>query len=370
MKREFKIAVLPGDGIGPVVVEAALQVLEAMDLELKFNFGRIGWQYWCEQGNPLPAETEALVAESDAVLFGAITSKPEKEAAAELSAHLKQNGCRYSSPIVELRRKFQLFCAVRPVKDLLSEDNKLDLIICRENCEDLYLGYDYQPPPKILYDFIWQGGSDGRIKGLKREETAVSLKIYTLAGIKRFLEKSFTIAKKKKRKKVTLIHKANIMRATDGLFLKTAEEMAEKYPDLEFEAMNVDTAAMKLVSEPQRFEMLICPNLYGDILSDLAAGLAGSIGLAPSANFGTTTALFEPVHGSAPDLPPDSADPVGAILSAAMMLEWLELEREAQEIETAVRKTLTEGRILTPDLGGTSRTSEMVKAIIDNLNGI
>jgi len=364
-----QIAVLPGDGIGPVVIDCALKVLEQFKLPLSFQFGDIGWNFWCREGTPLPERTCRLISASQAILFGAITSKPDQRAEEELLPELRGKGLRYFSPIVRLRQQFELYFGLRPVKIWQNNSSrpKRKIIILRESCEDLYAGYEYQPPPVSLYQLILAGGRDGLNFRVPRNEIAVSLKIFSYSRQKRFLLKAFEFARSQKRK-LTIVHKANIMRATDGLFLQIAGELQNEFAEVPCDYLNVDTAAMKIVSHPEELDLLACPNLYGDILSDLAAALGGGLGVVPSAIIGEQLGLFEPVHGSAPDLDPHLANPAAAMLSAAMLLEYLNFEAEAKEIESAVEKTIANRKFLTPDLGGKCTATEFTAAVINNLN--
>jgi methanogen homoisocitrate dehydrogenase len=320
--RAATVAVVPGDGIGPEVVESALAVLEAAGAEFERVFFEVGLNRWKRTGQALGEDDLERIKECDCVLFGAITTPPDPN---------------YKSVLLRIRKELDLYANIRP---FTSRD--MDFIIVRENTEGLYSGIEE---------------SD--------EEVARTVRVITRHGSERIAEKACDLASK--RKELTIVHKSNVLKS-DRLFLKTCREVAE-LRGVPYEDMLVDACAYNLVLRPQRFDVLVTTNLFGDILSDEAAGIVGSLGLCASANIGDRYALFEPIHGSAPDIAGKGiANPVGAIRSAAMMMEWLGYFDLAKRIKDAVNRSLEDGQ-KTPDLGGSCSTSEVTKAIIKHLEG-
>ncbi len=358
---KYKIAWLPGDGIGKDVLDATRIVLDAVKFDAEYIHGDIGWEFWKNEGNPLPDRTIEMMKNTDAAMFGAITSKPEDEAQKELAPHLQGKGLKYRSPIVRLRQLFDLYICLRPAKAIpgnpLNFKENIDLIIFRENTEDLYFGAELYPP--LPDEFL-------KIEGLEKipRDAAVSMKVITPRGSERIIRAAFEYARKHGRKKVTAVHKANVVRAADGLFLQTAKKIAEEYPDIEFDHANVDSFCMWVIKNPERFDVIVAPNLYGDIISDLCTQMVGGLGFAASGNIGDNYAVFEPVHGSAPKYAGQyKVNPTAAILAAKMMLEWLGETEKAQKIEKAVHEVIKEGKVRTYDLGGQNSTLEMAEAI-------
>ncbi|HIP25665.1 MAG TPA: NAD-dependent isocitrate dehydrogenase [Archaeoglobus profundus] len=323
-----KIVVIPGDGIGKEVMEAAMLVLEELNLPFEYIYMEAGDECAKKYGTPLPEETLQACKESDAVLFGAVG-----ETAADV--------------IVKLRFELDTFANVRPAKSLKGVKalyDNVDIIIVRENTECLYKGFEFE------FDGIAQ-----------------AVRVITRKGSERIAKFAFELARREGRKKVTVLHKANVMKKTCGLFRNVCREIARKYPDIEYNEYYIDAGCMYLVMDPWRFDVILTTNMFGDIVSDLAAGLVGGLGLAPSANIGEKYALFEPVHGSAPDIAGKGiANPTAMILSACMMLKHLGYREEALKVEKAVEATIAEGKT-TPDLGGNLKTMEMAKEIVNKL---
>ena len=326
----FKIAVIPGDGIGKEVMEATINVLDALNLDFEYTYGDAGDECLEKTGTALPKETLDLIKNSDACLFGA---------AGETAADV----------IVKIRQEMKMFANLRPVKSYPNTNSlfkDVDFMIVRENTEGMYIADEEK----------------------ETEEGAIARRIITRKAEERIIRYAFEYAKANNRKKVTAVHKANVLKKTDGLFKKIFYEVAEEYPDIESEDFYVDATAMYLITNPQSFEVIVTTNLFGDILSDEGAGLVGSLGLIPSANIGEEGALFEPVHGSAPDIAGENkANPTAMLLSAVMMLRHLNLTDEADKLDAAILKVLEEGKHLTGDLGGSSTTTEMAKAIKEKL---
>ncbi|MGL6070017.1 isocitrate/isopropylmalate dehydrogenase family protein [Craterilacuibacter sp.] len=330
------LCVIAGDGIGREVVAAAVEVLQALVPAVQLLEAEAGWETFCREGTALPASTLAAARMCGAVLFGAVSSPAYKVAG-------------YRSPIVALRRELDCYANLRPTRSLPLAGGRpdLDLLIVRENTEDLYIGEEE---------------SDG--------ETATAIKRITRRASTRVAEVACALAAGRARQRLTIIHKANILPLTDGLFRDAARAVAANYPQLAVDEVLVDTAALRLVQAPEQFDVLLAPNLYGDILSDLAAGLSGGLGLAPSLSVGQGVAIAEPVHGSAPDIAGRGiANPVAALLSVAMLLRhhW-RLEAEARRLEQAISRVLASG-VATPDLGGTAATGDFSRALLGIVRG-
>lgn len=330
----YNITLIPGDGIGPEVTNAARRVIDASGLEINWEVVEAGAALIEKFGTPLPQYVLDSVRKNKIALKGPMTTPI---------------GTGFRSVNVALRKELDLYANVRPAKNLpgvITRFDNVDLIIVRENTEDLYAGVEHMV------------GADA----------AESIKIITRKCCERIVHFAFDLAIREGRKRVTAVHKANIMKCTDGLFLSVAREIAASYPQIEFDDMIVDAMSMRLVQSPENYDVLVMPNLYGDILSDLCAGLVGGPGVAPSANIGKGVAIFEPVHGSAPDFAgQNKLNPVACILSGVMMLKYLGETDAAERINTAVEDVLKEGITLTFDLGGTASTSDMADAIIVKL---
>ncbi|GMU46115.1 MAG: isocitrate dehydrogenase [Porticoccaceae bacterium] len=331
-----RVTVIPGDGIGPDIVDVTLQVLDRLDVGLSYDFARAG-QAALDQGLDLiPEETIALLAANPAALKGPITTPIGKG---------------FSSVNVSLRRRFELFANVRPtlsIPGVPSRYSDVDLIIVRENMEGIYSG---------------QGqtlSADG--------ERAELISVVTRTGSQRVLRYAYDMARRLGRRKVTVVHKANIMKSTSGLFLEVARNLAREYPELTHEELIIDNCAMQLVINPNKFDVIVTTNLFGDILSDLCAGLVGGLGLAPGANIGADKGIFEAVHGSAPDIAGRNiANPTALLLAAAMMLDYLGRIEAAGRLRSAIRTVIGAGRELTPDLGGSGTTTGYAAALLREL---
>jgi homoisocitrate dehydrogenase len=333
------ICLIPGDGIGTEVIPAAVEALKALALDLTFVEAEAGFTCFQKHGNALPASTFELARRSDAVLFGA-TSSPSTVVPG------------YRSPILALRREFDLYANLRPVFSLPGTFSQpgIDLLIVRENTEGLYSGREHR---------------DG--------DMAIAERVITRQGSERIIrvacEQALQRAKIRHRSPtLTIVHKANVLKLTDGLFRECAMKVTAEFPGIEVNELLVDAAAMKLVKAPQSFDVLVTTNLFGDILSDEASALVGGLGVAPSANIGMGIPVFEPVHGSAPDIAGKGiANPVGALLSSALMLETLQEPTAAEKLRKAVLDTLARG-VYTMDIGGNASTTEFSRAVINRLN--
>ena len=331
-----KITVIPGDGIGPSIIESAIQILTHAGCDFEYEYADAGLVALEKHGELLPQATLDLIEKNKVSLKGPLTTPV---------------GGGFTSINVSLRKKFNLYANVRPVisfKGTKSRYENIDIITVRENTEGMYSG-----------------------AGQKRSDdnkSAEAMSIITRDGAERIVKFAFELARQEGRKKVTIIHKANILKSTSGLFLEVAREIASHYPDIQSEEMIVDAACMNLVMYPERFDVMVTTNLFGDILSDLCAGLVGGLGMAPGANIGDGAAIFEAVHGSAPDIAGKNiANPTSVILASIQMLEYLGMQDKAERIREAVRATIESGDRVTRDLGGCASTSEFTQAIIDRL---
>jgi 3-isopropylmalate dehydrogenase len=366
---KFRIAWLPGDGIGNDVMEAARLVLDSVELDAEYVHGDIGWDFWCKEGDAFPARTVELLENVDAALFGAITSKPVKAAEAELAPALKGKGLTYRSPIVRMRQLFDLYVCLRPIKGYpgnpLNFKEGIDLVVLRENTEDLYAGVEFNPvPPELATTLRSLSKPFAPFAGLPADQYAVSCKINTKKGSERIVRAAFEFARKHGRKKVTVVHKANVVRATDGLFLEEARKVAKDFPEIQMDDANVDAICMWLLKNPFAYDVLVAPNLYGDIISDLCAQMVGGLGFGCSGNIGEKLAVFEPTHGSAPKYAGQyKVNPIATILAAKMMLDWLGEKEKAARLELAVAEVIKDARVRTYDMGGRNSTLEMGKAI-------
>jgi isocitrate/isopropylmalate dehydrogenase len=371
-----RIVVLPGDGIGPEVIDAAMQVAEAAGLDAEWIHGRVGWEEWCGSGSALPAETLQLLDETDACLFGAITSRPVMEAEAALPVELRGTGHRYVSPILQIRRAKGLHLNLRPNRFWAGVSSPLrdaptgaTITILRENSEDLYVGAEAHPVSAGL-DAALTAHLPGYapFAARPRGEVAVSTRVTTRTATRRLMESAFSYAAIHGHTQVTLAEKANVLRATGGLVLEEAQAVAARHPTIELVVANVDALAAELVTRPTAHPVIAATNLFGDILSDIAAAVTGGLGLAASANIGDAYALFEPIHGSAPDIAgTDTANPIAAVLSAAHLARYLGRHDVAERIEAAVAALLHEGALRTPDLGGDATTTAITQSLIEQI---
>ncbi len=355
-----RIAWLPGDGIGKECCEAARAVLDAVEFDAEYLHGDIGWDFWRTEGDPLPPRTLDLLGHTDCAFFGAITSKPASVADSELLPELRGRGLVYRSPIVRMRQSLDLYTCQRPCKALrgnpLNYRDDIDITVFRENTEGMYIGVEFEQVPESFY-------SEPRMQRIPTD-AAISIRSVTAASSRRIVRAAFEYARRNGRKKVTAVHKANVLRATCGVFLSAAEQIAAEYPDIQFDTANVDAICMWLLKNPRNYDVIVTTNLFGDILSDLCAQMVGGMGFAYSGNIGDHYAVFEPTHGSAPKYAGlDKANPIATILAAAMMLEWLGEADKARAIHEAVEQVVAEGRVRTYDLGGTDGTAAMGAAV-------
>ena len=356
------VVLIPGDGIGPEITSAMRRVVDAAGVDIAWNVVDAGAGVMDEFGTPLPEHVLDAIRSTKVAIKGPITTPV---------------GTGFRSVNVALRREFDLYSCVRPCLSMPGDGSRytdIDLVIVRENTEDLYAGIEFDegaPEVEELSQLIEASGQ----KTFK-SDSAISVKPISISGSRRIVEYAFEYARRCGRHKVTAVHKANIMKASDGLFLRVAREVAERYPDIEFNDKIVDATCMGLVQDPYAFDVLVLPNLYGDIVSDLAAGLVGGLGMAPGANIGRDIAIFEATHGSAPDIAgKDIANPTAEILSACMMLDHLGEGAVATRIREAVKKTLAAGEAVTGDVRraqtgsaeGCVGTQAFADAVIANL---
>jgi 3-isopropylmalate dehydrogenase len=366
---KYRIAWLPGDGIGVEVMDATRVVLDALELDAEYVHGDIGWEFWCREGDAFPPRTIDLLRNVDAAMFGAITSKPVKAAEAELAPELRGKGLVYRSPIVRMRQLFDLYVCLRPCKaypgNSLNYKEAIDLVVFRENTEDLYSGVEFSPVPWELAETLSKLAKPfAPFAKLPSDEYAISCKINTKKGSARIVRAAYEFARANGRKKVTIVHKANVVRATDGLFLEEAKRVAKDYPEIQTDDANVDAIGMWLLKNPYNYDVLVAPNLYGDVISDLCAQMVGGLGFGCSGNIGEKLAVFEPTHGSAPKhAGKQKANPIATILAARMMLDWLGEKEKGARLEAATAAVVAEGRVRTYDMGGASTTMEMGRAI-------
>ncbi len=352
MREQAHIALLPGDGIGPEVTAVARRVSEAAGFDARWQEHPVGWHEWCRNGRPLPEKTLEGCRDADAVLLGAVTSKPEAQAQKELDPRLQDQRLRYVSPVLQLRRALGLHLNLRP-----AVGNGMDVTVFRENSEGLYAGHEARPIPASLGE-IFPGLPTG-------DDAAVSLRLVTRQAIERLSRQAFAHAQAHGKDRVALVEKPNVLRATGGLVRETFHQVAKDHPGVTVEEVNIDAACALLVRDPQRFQVIVATNLFGDIISDLAAELAGGLSLAASANLGETHALFEPVHGSAPDIAGQGlANPIGAVRSAALMAHHVGQLEPAQRMEHAVDAVLADPALRSVDLGGRATTTEIEQGLL------
>lgn len=383
-RQHRRIALMPGDGIGPEIAAASRGLIAETFPNWKFVEADIGWSQWCSHGDPVPEATWRALDTCDAGLLAAVTSKPAREAEAELADHLRGTGLTYRSPILQLRQRKDLFANVRPVT---SPTSAADFTIVRENTEGLY-SHDYLLPPTDApadtpHRHLWadvEGDSTVARTVGKRGEVAVSLRVTTTFGWQRLARAAAELAVARYAANpdrdtvltVTVADKPNVLRESARVIRGAVEAVAEEFPQVKFEFANADVAAMHMVTSPGRFDVIIAENLIGDILSDIGAGLIGGLGLAAGANVGDEFAVFEPVHGSAPDIAGlGIANPAAYLLSAALCAEHLGHPAEvasARRLRAAVYAATAEKP--TPDLGGDATTAQFIEAVRAELGAV
>lgn len=331
-EKIYRVTIIPGDGIGPEIVQSAQNVIESLGVHIEWEEMIAGQCAIPEFGHPVPDQVLESIKRTQATLKGPMSNV---------------TGTDFPGPNGYIRKTLGLFANVRFAKSFSGVESfypNVDLIVVRETTEDVYRGQEQ----------------------MVGEDAAIAIKFITRKGARRVIRFAFDYASKEKRKKVTVVLKANVLRLTDGLFLREARDISKEFPDIEFEEMNIDAQCLELVRKPQEYDVLVMPNLYGDIIADLAGGLIGSVGLCPGVNIGPEIAVFEAAHGSAPKYAGlDKVNPTAMILSGALMLEYLGEKDNAFKIRKAVTEILQEGKDTTYDLGGTASTTKMTGAIID-----
>jgi isocitrate dehydrogenase (NAD+) len=356
----YAITLIPGDGTGPEISEATKRVIEATGVPIQWDIQDAGLDVYEKEGTPLPERVLDSIKKNKVAIKGPVTTPV---------------GTGFRSVNVTLRQALDLYCCLRPSKVLRGVKTRyenVDLVIVRENTEDLYAGIEFEKGSDGAQEII---GTIQRLTGKQiRGDSGISIKPISVYGTERIVRFALEYARKHKRKKVTAVHKANIMKYSDGLFLEVARNVAQQYPDVEFEDRIVDNMCMQLIQKPELYDVLVLPNLYGDIVSDLAAGLIGGLGVAPGANLGDKYAVFEPVHGSAPKYKGlNKVNPLAMILSGVMMLNYLGEVNAAQRLGNAVASVVKEGKQVTydlkpsPDDPTAATTSQMADAIIGRL---
>ncbi|MEJ2733392.1 MAG: isocitrate/isopropylmalate dehydrogenase family protein [Anaerolineae bacterium] len=361
---KYRIAWLPGDGTGIDVTDAARIVLDRLGVDAEYIHGDIGWEFWCTEGEPLPQRTLDMMKETDCAFFGAITSKGRDVADKELAPELQGKGYIYRSPIVRMRQLLDLYICLRPCKaypgNPLNYKDGIDLVVFRENTQGMYIGVEFAQVPEEFY----------AVKGTEKlpRDAAISFRAITPGASERIVRSAFEYAAKHNRKKVTAVHKANVLRQTDGVFMEAARKVAAEYPGIEFGNANIDAMGMWLLKNPYNYDVIVTTNLFGDIISDLCAQMVGGLGFGCSGNIGKDYAVFEPTHGSAPKYAGKyTVNPIATILAAKMMLDWLGETDKAAQLEGAVAAVIGEKKVRTYDMGGESSTLDMAHAIADKL---
>ncbi len=363
----YTIVTMPGDGIGKVVLPETLRVLEAIGFDADYVHADIGWEYWVEEGNPLPDRTLDLLREFKLGLFGAITSKPKKLAAAELNPELQDKGLSYFSPIVSMRQVFNLDVCIRPCQSFPGnplnfirrtadggfEEPVVDAVIFRQNTEGLYCGLEWTNPPDEVREALSSHPKYATFAATPSEELAISMRLFTLNGCRRIVTAAFEYAKKHGYKSVTICEKPNVLRETSGMMEDVAAEVQKSYPDIQHWSTNIDAQMMWLTKNPENYGVIVAGNMFGDIISDGFAGLVGGLGFACSGNIGDDVAVFEPTHGSAPkyeELDPPIVNPIAMVLSAAMLLDHVGETDQAKAVRDAVAAVVAEGKARTYDM--------------------
>ena len=331
------VTLIPGDGIGPEIAASLVDIFKAANVSIKFDIENAGIDIYNKTGSLIPDSLYESIEKNKIAIKSTITTPIGKG---------------FRSINVYLRKKYDLYCNIRPSKSfkgIKTRYENIDLVIFRENTEGLYIGEEK-----------WEDAEE--------RESAIATKRITRKGSYRILKRAFEYARNNNLDTVTVVHKANILKITDGLFLEVARELSNSYPEINVEETIIDNMCMQLVTNPEKYKVIVTMNLYGDILSDLAAGLVGGLGVAPGANIGDDIAIFEAVHGSAPDIAGlNKANPIALLLSGVEMLKYLNMQDKASQIQNAINKVLNEGTVLTGDLGGTATTTEFTQKIIENL---
>ncbi len=387
---KYKIAWMPGDGVGNDVMDATRIVLDKLGLDAEYIPADIGWEFWCREGDALPQRSIQTLKSTQCALFGAITSKPQDEARAELAPHLRDKNLQYFSPIVRLRQLFNLHTNMRPCKSYpgnplnyrgtastnpAGSDIPIDQVVFRENTEGMYGGVEFFPLPEPVYEALCVNPKMKKWKDIGLESVALSTRIMSAQGCTSICRQAFEFAASHGRGRVTLIEKPNVLRETGGLMTRCFRKVAADYPGIRADEANIDAICMWMFKNPQDYDVLVAENMFGDIVSDLCAGLVGGLGFAPSANIGDSYAVFEPTHGSAPKYAGrDVVNPIAMLLTARLMLDWLGETAKAARLEKAIAGVIAEGKVQTYDMKGVpagspgaATTTQMAQAIAAKL---
>jgi len=392
---KYTVVTMPGDGIGNQVLPESLRALKAVGFDAEYIHADIGWDCWRDQGNALPDRTIELLTKHKLGLFGAITSKPNKAAQAELKPELRDKGYVYYSPIVTMRQKFNLDICMRPCIGFTGnplnyirkrvdggfDEPQINTTIFRQGTEGMYAGIEWTNPPEIVRNALNSHPKFKAFANVPGPDIAVSCRIITRPAARRIVTAAFEYARKKGFKAVTICEKPNVVRETSGMMEEVAKEVQKNYPDIQLWSTNIDAQLMWLNKNPEDYNVIVASNLFGDILSDAFAGLIGGLGFAASGNIGDEVAVFEPTHGSAPkyaELNPPIVNPIAMILSAAMMVEHVGENHKAERIRNAVAAVVKEGKVRTYDMmripggaksisQGAASTVQMTDAILAKL---
>lgn len=389
------VVIMPGDGIGRQVLPEALRVLAAVGFEADYVHGDIGWEFWIKEGNALPERTIELLARHKLGLFGAITSKPKKEADAELRAELRGKGYTYYSPIVTLRQRFDLDICIRPCIGFPGnplnfirkktgggfEEPQVNVVVFRQNTEGLYAGVEWTNPPALVRQGLESHPKFAPFKEVRGEDLAISVRIITRQNAMRICRAAFEHARNYGYQSVTICEKPNVLRETSGMMEEAAKQVAKDFPGIALWSTNIDAQTMWLTKNPEEYGVVVASNLFGDVISDAFAGLVGGLGFAASGNIGDEIAVFEPTHGSAPkyaELDPPIVNPIAMILSAAMLLDHAGEREKAERVRAGIAAVVREGRVRTYDMlripggpkaiaQGAAGTGQMTEAILKKL---
>jgi len=386
------VVTMPGDGIGKTVLPEALRVLDAVGFDAEYVHGDVGWESWRREGNALPARTLGLLAQHELGLLGATTSKPKRECEAELAPELRGRGLAYGSPLIGMRQHFELDVCLRPCRSFEGnplnfvrktaaggfEEPTIDVAVFRQNTEGMFSGIEWTDPPAEVRTALALHAKWQRFASVPGADLALSTRIATRPVTRRILRAAFEHARKHGYESVTLCEKPAVLRETSGMFEDEAHDLEKEFPDIELRSVNIDAQVMWLTKNPEDFGVIVCENLFGDIVSDAAAGLVGGLGFAASANYGADVAVFEPTHGSAPKYaayPTSIVNPIAMILSAAMLLDHVGEGLSAGRIRAAVSAVVREGKVRTYDMlrlrgspdvlrQGAASTQQMTDAVL------
>ncbi|MGA8342159.1 MAG: isocitrate/isopropylmalate family dehydrogenase [Candidatus Sulfotelmatobacter sp.] len=389
------VVTMPGDGIGNQVLPEALRILKAVGFDAEYIHADIGWECWCREGNALPERTTELLAKHKLGLFGAITSKPKKQAEAELKPELRGKGYSYFSPIVTMRQRFHLDTCIRPcisfpgnplnfIRKKIDggfEEPLVNVVVFRQNTEGLYAGVEWTNPPEPVRAALATHSKFKPFTSVPGPDLAISVRIITRQAARKICQAAFEWAKKYGYKSVTICEKPNVLRETSGMMEDEAKAVAKNYPSIALSSTNIDAQTMWLTKNPEDYGVVVASNLFGDVISDAFAGLIGGLGFAASGNIGDEVAVFEPTHGSAPkyaELDPPIVNPIAMFLSAVMMLEHVGETEKARRIRDAIAAVVKEGKVRTYDmmripggskaiLQGAASTTQMTDAVFDKL---